>query len=131
MSNEDFSIHVIFLRINLLCFLGLLVDLISLKSHVFCCFFFNDVPVPNHWSPRSLESQEMFIGLLQEMFIGLLRGEGPRGGGSLIFPKVPQSSVGILRAPPEHPPLKNPIKCLDSPELKTMRKLQAPDMFQA
>ena len=28
------------------------------------------------------------------MFIGLLRGEGPRGGGSLI---------GILRAPPGHP----------------------------
>ena len=101
------------------------------KISCFLLFFFNDVPVPNHWSPRSLESQEMFIGLLQEMFIGLLRGEGPRGGGSLIFPKVPQSSVGILRAPPEHPPLKNPIKCLDSPELKTMRKLQAPDMFQA
>ena len=29
-------------------------------------------------------------------FIGLLRGGVPRGGGSLIFPKVPQSSLGIL-----------------------------------
>ncbi len=46
--------------------------------------------------------------------IGLLRG-GPRGGVSLIFPKVPQSSLGILRVPQlprplGHPPLKNPIK---------------------
>ena len=35
--------------------------------------------------------------------IGLLRG-GPRGGGSLIFPKVPQSSLGILRVPQLPPP---------------------------
>ena len=35
----------------------------------------------------------------------------------LIFPKVPQSSLGIVRVPQlppslEHPPLKNPIKVL-------------------
>ena len=37
--------------------------------------------------------------------IGLLRGGGgPRGGGSLIFPKVPQSSLGILRVPQLPPP---------------------------
>ena len=27
----------------------------------------------------------------------VVKGGGPRGGGSLIFPKVPQSSLGILR----------------------------------
>ena len=46
-------------------------------------------------------------------FIGLLRGGVPRGGGSLMFPKVPQSSLGIFRVPQlppplEHPPLRNP-----------------------
>ena len=29
----------------------------------------------------------------------------PKGGGSLIFPKVPQSSLGILRVPQLPPPL--------------------------
>ena len=47
--------------------------------------------------------------LCQGLIIGLLRG-GPRGGGSLIFPKLPQCSrAGILRLPQEHPlPFKNP-----------------------
>ena len=40
--------------------------------------------------------------------IGLLRGGVPRGGGSLIFPKVPQSSLGILRVPQLPPPWTNP-----------------------
>ena len=41
-------------------------------------------------------------------FIGLLRGGGgvPRGGGSLIFPKVPIFPNGILRVPQEHPPFR-------------------------
>ena len=30
------------------------------------------------------------------------------GGGSLIFPKVPQSSLGILRVPQLPPPLNTP-----------------------
>ena len=34
---------------------------------------------------------------MRAIFIGFLRGGGPRGGGSLMFPKVPQSSLGILR----------------------------------
>ena len=38
------------------------------------------------------------------IFTGLLRGGVPRGGGSLIFPKVPQSSLGILRVPYLPPP---------------------------
>ena len=40
----------------------------------------------------------------------VVKGGGPRGGGSLIFPKLPQSSrAGILRVPQEHPlPFKNP-----------------------
>ena len=29
----------------------------------------------------------------------VVKGGGPRGGVSLIFPKVPQSSLGILRVP--------------------------------
>ena len=41
--------------------------------------------------------------------IGLLRG-GPRGGGSLMFPKVPQSSLEILRVPQLPPPLGHPLK---------------------
>ena len=45
----------------------------------------------------------------------VVKGGVPRGGGSLMFPKVPQSSLGILRVPQlppplEHPPLKNPIR---------------------
>ena len=45
----------------------------------------------------------------------------PRGGVSLIFPKVPQSSLGILgvpQLPPPlgHPPLKNPITM--APEIR-------------
>ena len=40
-------------------------------------------------------------------FIGLRRGV-PRGGGSLMFPKVPQSSLGILRVPQLPPPLNTP-----------------------
>ena len=44
----------------------------------------------------------------------VVKGGVPRGGGSLMFPKVPQSSLGILRVPQlppplEYPPLKNPI----------------------
>ena len=44
----------------------------------------------------------------------VVKGGGvPRGGGPLMFPKVPQSSLGILRVPQlppplEHPTLKNP-----------------------
>ena len=38
----------------------------------------------------------------------MLRGGGPRGGGSLIFPKVPQSSLGILRVPQLPLPLNTP-----------------------
>ena len=38
----------------------------------------------------------------------VVKGGGvPRGGGSLIFPKVPQSSLGILRVP-QLPPLEHP-----------------------
>ena len=33
----------------------------------------------------------------------ILKGGGPRGGGSLMFPKVPESLLGILRVPQEHP----------------------------
>ncbi len=50
------------------------------------------------------------------VIIGLLRGGLPGGGGSLIFPKVPQSSLGILRVPQlpppplNTPPLRNPTK---------------------
>ena len=45
--------------------------------------------------------------MIHHQFIGLLRGGGvPRGGGSLIFPKVPQSSLGILRVP-QLPPLEH------------------------
>ena len=43
-----------------------------------------------------------------QQIIGLLRGGVPRGGGSLIFPKVPQSSLGILRVPQLPPPLEHP-----------------------
>ena len=39
----------------------------------------------------------------------VVKGGGcPRGGGSLIFPKVPQSSLGILRVPQLPPPLDTP-----------------------
>ena len=53
----------------------------------------------------------IYLGL--PYIIGLLRGGVPRGGGSLIFPKVPQSSqtesLGFPSYPPlEHPPLRNP-----------------------
>ena len=44
----------------------------------------------------------------QVVVIGLLRGGVPRGGGSLIFPKVPQSSLGILRVPQLPLPLNTP-----------------------
>ena len=36
------------------------------------------------------------------------KGGVPRGGGSLIFPKVPQSFLGILRVPQLPPPLNTP-----------------------
>ena len=54
-------------------------------------------------------------GWMEDMLIyRVVKGGGPRGGVSLMFPKVPQSSLGILRVlqlppPLEHPPLKNPI----------------------
>ena len=35
----------------------------------------------------------------------VVKGVVPRGGGSLIFPKVPQSSLGILRVPQLPPPI--------------------------
>ena len=39
----------------------------------------------------------------------VVKGGGvPRGGGSLMFPKVPQSSLGILRVPQLPPPLNTP-----------------------
>ena len=39
----------------------------------------------------------------------VVKGGGvPRGGGSLIFPKVPQSSLGILKVPQVPPPLEHP-----------------------
>ena len=38
----------------------------------------------------------------------VVKGGVPRGGGSLIFPKVPQSSLGILRVPQLPPPLNTP-----------------------
>ena len=52
----------------------------------------------------------------------VVKGGGPRGGGSLIFPKVPQSSLGILRIPqlppPWTPPLRNPTNHTLSAEVK-------------
>ena len=38
----------------------------------------------------------------------VVKGGGPRGGVSLIFPKIPQSSLGILRVPQLPPPLGHP-----------------------
>ena len=56
-------------------------------------------------SNRSLESS---ADITVVDVIGLLRGGVPRGGGSLIFPKVPRSSLGILRVPQLPPPLNTP-----------------------
>ena len=53
---------------------------------------------------KRFKKQENNACLLGEEIIGLLRGGVPRGGGSLIFPKVPQSSLGILRVPQLPPP---------------------------
>ena len=48
------------------------------------------------------------VTLFKHGFIGLLRG-GPRGGGSIIFPKVPQSSqTESLGWDPVTPPLEHP-----------------------
>ena len=41
-------------------------------------------------------------------FYRVVKGGVPRGGGSLMFPKVPQSSLGILRVPQLPPPLNTP-----------------------
>ena len=45
-------------------------------------------------------------------FYRVVKGGGgvPRGGGSLMFPKVPQSSLGILRVPQLPPPWTPPTK---------------------
>ena len=58
----------------------------------------------------------------------VVKGGGPRGGGSLIFPNVPQSSLGILRVPQfpppplNTPPLRNPTIMSMFQEWNTPRK---------
>ena len=54
------------------------------------------------------EDDQDFLPLGHTHLIGLLSGGVPRGGGSLIFPNVPQSSLGILRVPQLPPPLNTP-----------------------
>ena len=66
-----------------------------------------------------MQSQVPFVGKLEHLqFIGLLRGVGSKGRGfPKIFPKVPQSSLGILRVPQLPPPLRNPTINVHPPSL--------------
>ena len=52
------------------------------------------------------------------------RAGGPTGGGSLVFPKVPQSSLlGILRVPQLPPPLEHPPPLKNPTNLDTQTKV--------
>ncbi len=71
-------------------------------------------PDPLVGETRNFLGESCSLRLPKGVIIGLLRG-GFQGGGSLIFPKVPQSSLGILRVPQLPPPP------LNTPPLGTLQ----------
>ncbi len=64
-------------------------------SQMFQRVFFSDISLEGYITSKSYHCR-------------VVKGGVPRGGGSLMFPKVPQSSLGILRVPQLPPPLEHP-----------------------